>query len=74
MACIWGEITRSNAAGRFILKTKRKVIIQSVGDSWAVAYVERRKFQRYWAAVFYKKIKTREQVIAWISEQANIEL
>lgn len=56
------------------MKPKRKVIIQSVGDTWAVVYVERRKFQRHWAAVFYKKVKTREQVAEWIGQQTSIEL
>lgn len=53
---------------------KRKVVIKLALGSWLVYYVDRKKGQRYTVGQFYAKDFTREQVIEWIKQQANLEL
>lgn len=48
-------------------KPKRQVEIVNVFGVWAVAFVERRKHQHYWAAQFDAKDHTLEQVKEWVA-------
>lgn len=56
------------------MKPKRKVTVHRQGDSWVVAYVERKPRQRYWAACFYAQDHSEEKVRQWVRDNPKLEL
>lgn len=56
------------------MKPKRKVRVVRQGDSWAVAYVERKPRTRYWAACFYAQDHTKEMVEQRVRSDPKLEL
>ncbi len=53
---------------------KRLVRIDDMGYFWAVAYVDRKKGQHYWAAQFDKKVRDYDYVARWIGTHPRISL
>ena len=53
---------------------RRQVEIKRVGDTWAVAYVDRRKYQRLWAAGFYAPDHSQNDVVEWVNQNPKLEL
>lgn len=53
---------------------QREVYIRLVGDSWAVLYLKRTKYQHHSAAGFYGKDHTLDDVKAWVNKQPNLVL
>lgn len=54
--------------------SKRKVYVEKVSDSWAVVYSERKYRGHRWAACFYAKDHTEEQVKEWVRKNPKLEL
>lgn len=53
---------------------KRKVKIELVRNTWFVLYEERKKHQRFSAAQFDARDKSKSEVERWVRDQPNLEL
>jgi hypothetical protein len=56
------------------MKVRRKVAVRMCLDSWGVFYLDRKKGRQYKAALFYAKDNSREDVVAWVKKQPELEL
>jgi len=56
------------------MKAKRFVSVESFGDAWVVKYILRAPGQRYWAAQFDKRMRSRAEVEKWVQNNPKLEL